>query len=117
MSGHVKGFTPAQMPTPESPPAATLEAGLQPLRKRIDAIDSQLLGLLTARAAVVADIYALKRAHGSARFDRKRTDEILDSLAAASAGPLDAADVRALFEPMLKFFVERYAPREDAGTP
>jgi chorismate mutase len=94
-----------------------LDAGLQALRKRIDTIDTQLLGLLNARAAVVADIYALKRAHGAARFDRARTNAILDSLAAASAGPLNADDVRALFEPMLKFFVERYAPpAEDAGN-
>jgi 3-deoxy-7-phosphoheptulonate synthase / chorismate mutase len=97
--------------------ATDLEAGLQALRKRIDTIDTQLLGLLNARAAVVADIYALKRANGVARLDRTRTNAILDSLAAASAGPLKPEDVRALFEPMLKFFVERYAPPEDPASP
>jgi len=96
---------------------AELEADLQPLRKRIDTIDTQLLGLLNARAAVVADIYALKRAHGVARLDTQRTNAILDSLAAASAGPLGADDVRALFGPMLTFFVERYAPPSGPDVP
>ncbi len=41
-----------------------------------------------ARAAVVADIYALKARHGVTRFDSARTGAILDRLAAASAGPL-----------------------------
>jgi 3-deoxy-7-phosphoheptulonate synthase / chorismate mutase len=91
--------------------AADLESGLQALRKRIDSIDIQLLGLLNARAAVVADVYALKRANGITRFDPARTQAILDTLAAATAGPLSADDVRALFEPILQFFVESYAPR------
>jgi chorismate mutase len=91
------------------------DAGLQALRDRIDTIDTQLLGLLNARAAVVADIYALKESRGVKRLDRARTHAILERLAAQSAGPLTAADVRALFSPLLKFFVERYAPPEDAA--
>jgi chorismate mutase len=61
-------------------------------------------------AAVVADIYALKARHGVTRFDSARTGAILDRLAAASSGPLSGDDVRALFTPLLKYFVERYAP-------
>jgi 3-deoxy-7-phosphoheptulonate synthase/chorismate mutase len=86
---------------------------LEALRHRVDTIDTQLLGLLNARAAVVADIYALKQRQGVARLDRARTGAILDRLAAASAGPLDASDVRALFAPILKYFVERYSPPVD----
>ena len=41
------------------------DTGIQPLRERVDAIDAQLLSLLNARAAVVADIYALKARHGA----------------------------------------------------
>ncbi len=93
------------------------DATLQALRHRVDTIDTQLLGLLNARAAVVADIYALKSRHGMNRLDRGRTDAILDKLAAASAGPLSGADVRALFTPLLQYFVERYSPPEEPGSP
>jgi chorismate mutase/prephenate dehydratase len=86
------------------------EADIRPLRERIDAIDAQLLSLLNARAAVVAEIYALKTRHGITRFDSARTNAILDKLAAASSGPLSADDVRALFTPLLKYFVESYTP-------
>jgi chorismate mutase / prephenate dehydratase len=89
------------------------DTGIQPLRERVDAIDAQLLSLLNARAAVVADIYALKARHGVTRFDGARTGAILDRLAAASKGPLTGEDVRALFTPMLKYFVERYSPPKD----
>jgi chorismate mutase len=91
------------------------DAHLEALRHRVDTIDTQLLGLLNARAAVVADIYALKQRRGVTRLDRVRTGAILDRLAAASAGPLNAEDVRALFAPILKYFVERYSPPEDAA--
>jgi chorismate mutase/prephenate dehydratase len=89
------------------------DAGIKPLRERVDAIDAQLLSLLNARAEVVADIYALKTLHGVSRFDRGRTGAILDRLAAASQGPLTGDDVRALFTPLLQYFVERYSPPQD----
>jgi len=96
--------------TSDAPPACDLDADLRPLRDRVDAIDAQLLSLLNARATVVADIYAVKARHGAPRFDGARTDAILDRLAAASSGPLSRDDVRALFTPLLKYFVERYSP-------
>lgn len=83
---------------------------IRPLREQVDAIDAQLVSLLNARAAVVAEIYALKARHGVTRFDSARTGAILDRLAAASSGPLSGDDVRALFTPLLKYFVERYSP-------
>jgi chorismate mutase len=97
-------------PLPHSAPARDFEASIQPLRERVDAIDLQLLALLNARAEVVAEIYALKTRHGVTRFDSARTSAILDRLAAASAGPLSDDDVRALFTPLLKYFVEHYSP-------
>ena len=89
------------------------DSRIQPLRERVDAIDLQLLRLLNARAEVVADIYALKALHGVTRFDSTRTGAILERLAAASAGPLSDEDVRAIFTPVLKYFVERYSPPQD----
>jgi len=94
----------------EDSPAGEFDSSVQPLRERVDAIDLQLLALLNARAEVVADIYALKAQHRVTRFDGARTGAILDRLAAASAGPLSGEDVRAIFTPLLKYFVERYSP-------
>lgn len=84
------------------------EAELGALRERVDAIDTQLLALLNARAAVVADIYTLKTKQGMPRFNQARTDAILQRLAAENQGPLSAEDVHELFQPLLEFFVQRY---------
>jgi chorismate mutase len=92
------------------------ENQLDGLRKRIDVIDAQLLALLNARAAVVSDIYSLKQQHGAPRFNRARTDSILERLVDANRGPLTAADVRGLFTPLLTFFVERFRAGGD-GSP
>jgi chorismate mutase/prephenate dehydratase len=98
---------------PRADPTVDFDAGIRPLRERVDAIDQQLLALLNARAEVVADIYALKAHHGLTRFDRARTGAILDRLAASSAGPLSGDDIRAIFTPLLEYFVERYSPPQD----
>jgi 3-deoxy-7-phosphoheptulonate synthase/chorismate mutase len=100
-------------PASDERPTPGFDSGIEALRGRVDAIDLQLLGLLNARAAVVADIYALKARHGVTRFDSTRTGAILERLAGASSGPLSADDVRALFTPMLQYFVERYSPPQD----
>jgi chorismate mutase/prephenate dehydratase len=84
------------------------ETELAALRDRVDAIDTQLLALLNARAAVVRDIYTLKQQQGVPRFNKTRTDAILRRLAADNQGPLTAQEVHALFLPLLEFFVKDY---------
>jgi chorismate mutase len=95
---------------------------LAALRDRVDAIDTQLLALFNARAAVVRDIYALKQQQGVPRFNKTRTEAILQRLAADNQGPLSAEEVQALFLPLLEFFVKDYrsadrdaAAADDAG--
>ena len=84
------------------------EAELAALRERVDAIDTQLLALLNARAAVVRDIFVLKQQQGVPRFNQARTEAILQRLVAENQGPLSEQEVRAVFEPLLEFFVQRY---------
>jgi 3-deoxy-7-phosphoheptulonate synthase/chorismate mutase len=84
------------------------EAELGALRERIDAIDTQLLALLNARAAVVRDIYALKDREGVPRFNQARTEAILQRLIAENQGPLTEQEVRDAFRPLLEFFVHQY---------
>ena len=88
------------------------EAELAALRERVDAIDTQLLALLNARAAVVRDIYTLKEQQGVPRFNQARTVAILQRLAAENQGPLSAQEVHALFLPLLEFFVKDYRGAE-----
>lgn len=99
------------------------DSELEALRERVDVIDTQLLALLNARAAVVGDIYTLKERHGAPRFNRARTEAILERLTRANRGPLSTQDVRELFAPLLEFFVERFrsggngeASAESRGT-
>jgi len=56
-------------------------ARLADLRLRIDAIDDQLLAALAERAAVVAEIWALKRSKALQRSDPERERVILDRMA------------------------------------
>jgi chorismate mutase / prephenate dehydratase len=93
------------------------EAELAALRERVDAIDTQLLALLNARAAVVRDIYTLKKQMGVPRFNQARTTAILQRLTADNQGPLSAQEVHALFTPLLEFFVKDYRSTDsDAAT-
>ncbi|MBX5463452.1 MAG: chorismate mutase [Steroidobacteraceae bacterium] len=92
------------------------ETELAALRGRIDAIDSQLLTLLNARAAVVRDIFALKERAGVPRFNRARTEAILQRLVEANRGPLSAQEVRMIFTPLLEFFVEHFRAGSGAGS-
>ncbi|TAK53634.1 MAG: hypothetical protein EPO25_10045 [Gammaproteobacteria bacterium] len=86
----------------------SLDQALAPLRQRIDAIDAQLLALLNERAGTVAEVFRLKQAHGAPRFSAARTEAILARLAATNAGPLTAAEVQRLFEPLLQFFANEF---------
>ncbi len=43
---------------------------------------------------------------------RARVDAVDRPFAAVSAGPLPGAGVRALFTPLLQYFVERYSPQD-----
>jgi chorismate mutase len=88
------------------------EAELGALRERVDGIDTQLLALLNARAAVVRDIYVLKERQGVPRFNQARTEAILLRLIEENQGPLTAQEVRDVFRPLLEFFVQQYRAGE-----
>lgn len=85
-----------------------LDTALAPLRRRVDEIDAQLLALLNERAGTVAEIFRLKDAHGAQRFSAARTEAILERLDAANNGPLTPAELRQIFEPLLRFFASQF---------
>ncbi len=72
------------------------------LRQRIDALNTQLLGLLQERAAVVLDIANLKQSHGIDGYDPKREEEMLHRLVAEANGPFGPAEVSEIFKTIFR---------------
>jgi chorismate mutase/prephenate dehydratase len=71
-------------------------------RKRIDAIDDQLLELLGERAGVAEEIGAIKRGAGAASLhDPEREERVLGRLAAKGAGRFPRGAIRAVFREVI----------------
>lgn len=70
-------------------------ARLAELRAQVDAIDSQLVELLNARARIAQQIGHVKG--GTAVYRPEREAQVIDRVVAASAGPLGAKHLRPVF--------------------
>ena len=55
-------------------------------RRRLDAIDDQLVDVLRERLRLIEDVVRYKRAHGMAVVDRSREDEMLARVERVAAG-------------------------------
>ena len=67
-------------------------------RRRIDAIDDQLMRLINSRSACAVEIGRIKRAAGLPVYAPEREAWILDRLMRENPGPLDKLAVRRVFE-------------------
>jgi len=67
-------------------------------RRRIDALDLELVRLLNERAHCAIEIGKLKRKRGMAIYDPGREEQIIRTVMAENGGPLDGDGVRRLFE-------------------
>jgi chorismate mutase len=67
-------------------------------RRRIDAIDEQLLRLLNSRSACAVEIGRLKRRLGLPVYSPEREAAILERVVRESPGPLEPLAVRRVFE-------------------
>jgi chorismate mutase len=67
-------------------------------RRRIDAIDRQLLELFNERSRCAMQIGRLKRAQGLPVYQPDREKDVLNNAERANAGPLDDTAIRRLFE-------------------
>ena len=67
-------------------------------RRRIDQIDTQLMGLLNSRSACAVEIGRIKRTLGLPIYSPEREAEILERVMRENPGPLDALAVRRVFE-------------------
>ena len=85
------------MADPPPPPDADLLA----LRRRIDAVDRELLGLLNRRAELALQVGELKKREGSVVFRPEREAQVIDGLKAANAGPLRTDSVAPIWREIM----------------
>lgn len=74
---------------------------LERLRKKIDEIDDQILGLLNARAEVVKEVGKSKAKSSMAYYDPGREERILNRLQKINRGPFPASAVRSVFREII----------------
>ena len=86
-------------------------------RRRIDAIDDQLMGLLNSRSACAVEIGKIKRALGLPVYSPDREAWILDRVAQENPGPLDSTAIRRVFERIIDESrrLERIASEDEAS--
>jgi chorismate mutase len=71
---------------------------IEALRRRIDAIDKELVRLLNERAGCALDIGRIKEEMNQPIYQPAREAEVLSNVRTANAGPLDHAAMTRLFE-------------------
>jgi len=71
---------------------------LDALRQRIDALDEQLVRLLSRRAECALEIGRVKKDAGMEVYQPAREVEVLDHVQQLNPGPLDDGAIRRLFE-------------------
>lgn len=74
---------------------------LEKLRKKIDEIDNQILGLLNARAEIVIEVGRSKAASKTNYYDPAREERILNRLQKMNDGPFPNAAVVAVFREII----------------
>jgi chorismate mutase len=93
------------------------ELTIEDLRKRIDAIDEQLVRLLNVRVACAVEVGRLKHEAGLAVYQPGREAEVLNGVrrsASERGGPLTAEAVVRIFERIID--EARRAERTEPGT-
>jgi chorismate mutase len=110
---------PAAPPPAAAAPDASAESAIDGWRRRIDAIDEQLMRLLNSRSACAVEIGKVKRALGLPVYSPEREAWILDRVMRENPGPLDPMAVRRVFERVIDESrrLERLAVDQDPNEP
>ncbi len=74
---------------------------LDDLRKRIDALDAELVRLLNERTRVVLDIGKLKEHEGGEVYVPAREKAVLERVASVSEGPLPTSSIHAIYREIM----------------
>jgi len=87
--------------TDMAPAENPADAALTPLRDQIDAIDRQLVELISRRARLAAEVGRVKLANASPIFRPEREAGVLRAVAAQNPGPLAAAALEPIFREVI----------------
>lgn len=80
-----------------------MSSTIEDLRREVDAINIQILDLLSKRGAVVAEIGRTKTLEGQpSHYDPKREEEQFRDLEARNPGPFSGAAVKSIFKEIFK---------------
>jgi chorismate mutase len=71
------------------------------LRRKIDALDRKIVGLLSERTELARSVGAVKAGGGRAIRDAEREREVLLRVTMANAGPLAQADLLAIYRRLM----------------
>lgn len=82
-------------------PAEGIDARLAKLRERIDAIDTQVLDLLNARARCAQEVGEIKREGDAPVYRPEREAQIFQRLRGMSKGPLPGASIEAIYREVI----------------
>src|SRR6478609_6084122 len=74
---------------------------LQPLREQIDAIDAQILELLSRRGRVAQEVGHVKAETNAPVFRPEREAQVLRGVADRNPGPLKNGDVQTIFREIM----------------
>lgn len=83
---------------PRATPPAEVAARVEALRQRIDALDEELVKLLSARAACALQVGAEKKLMGLEIYQPSREADVLAHVQRVNPGPLNDAAIKRLFE-------------------
>jgi chorismate mutase len=107
-----------------TPSSTATDVATHPLaahRKRIDALDIEILRLLNERTRVVEEIGRIKSELDIPVYEPKREDFVMANVLSNNQGPLDDAAVRRIFERIIdemrslqKMQAKANAPRSEA---
>ncbi|MBC7503334.1 MAG: prephenate dehydratase [Herminiimonas sp.] len=79
----------------------TTDERLAPLRVQIDAIDAQILDLLSRRARVALEVGHVKADTNAPVFRPEREAQVLQSVVQRNPGPLNGGDVQTIFREIM----------------
>jgi chorismate mutase / prephenate dehydratase len=74
---------------------------LQALRKKIDAIDKNVIELLSQRALVTLDIAKIKRTQGISIYAPERERQVFEKISAINKGPLKSGGLNAIYREIM----------------
>jgi len=76
-------------------------AALDEIRRKIDSLDSKIVGLLNERASLVVEVGRIKRDDETPIYAPHREAQVLERVLASSAGPLPARTIEAIYKELM----------------